>query len=104
MEVVVGGRVEFNMVFDDTGVVNENKGIIVEMAPPNLLVFTEPGMNICSTQKFTESEGGTLITIIQEGFPDEIVNSPEVLEAFRSSYRKLGRLLGVDTENRDPSL
>lgn len=104
MELFVGGQVQFNMVFDDTGVVNENKGTIVEMTPPNLLVFTEPGMNIRSTQKFTESDGGTLITVIQEGFPDEIVDSPEVLEAFRSSYRKLGRLLGVTTENRDPSL
>lgn len=102
MELTVGGRFEFDMVFDDTGVVNENKGIIVEMQEPNLFVFSEPGMDISSIQRFTESDGGTLIEIIQEGFPDEIVDNPEVLEAFRSSYRKLGRVLGVATENRDP--
>ena len=37
----------------------------------------------------------------EEGFPDEIADSEEVLEAFRSSYRKLGRVLGVATENRE---
>jgi uncharacterized protein YndB with AHSA1/START domain len=104
MDLTIGGRVEFDMVFDDTGVVNENKGVIVEMQEPNLFVFAEPGMNIRSVQSFTESDGGTLITVIQEGFPDEIVDNPDVLEAFRSSYRKLGRVLGVATENRDPTL
>ena len=102
MELHVGGRVEFDMIFDDTGVVNENKGIIVEMQEPHLFVFSEPDIDIKSIQRFTESDGGTLIEIIQEGFPDEIVDNPEVLEAFRSSYRKLGRVLGVRTENRDP--
>ena len=63
MDLHIGGRVAFDMVFDDTGVVNENSGTI-----------------------------------------EEIVDNPEVLEAFRSSYRKLGRVLGVATENRDPSL
>ena len=61
-------------------------------------------MNIRSIQKFTDSDGGTFITVIQEGLPEEIVDNPEVLEAFRSSYRKLGRVLGVDTENRDQTL
>lgn len=102
IELKVGGRFEFDMVFDDTGVVNENKGIIVEMQEPNLFVFSEPGIDIRSIQRFTESDGGTLIEIVQEGFPDEIADDPEVLEAFRSSYRKLGRVLGVATENRDP--
>lgn len=35
-----------------------------------------------------------------EGLPAELATNPEVHEAFRSSYRKLGRLLGVETENR----
>lgn len=31
---------------------------------------------------------------------ESVVTDPIVLEAFRSSYCKLGRLLGVPTENR----
>jgi uncharacterized protein YndB with AHSA1/START domain len=104
MDLHIGGRVAFDMVFDDTGVVNENSGTIEEMEEPNLFVFSEPGMNIRSIQKFTDSDGGTLITVIQEGLPEEIVDNPEVLEAFRSSYRKLGRVIGVATENRDQTL
>jgi len=58
-------------------------------------------MKIMSKTTFTEEGQGTLITVVQEGFPEELVGSPEVLEAFRSCYRKLGRLLDVATENRD---
>lgn len=101
MELHVGGRFELDMVFDDTGVVNQNKGVITELDPPHRVVFHEADMNIDSTQTFTDDNGGTLITVVQEGFPDEIADSPEVLEAFRSSYRKLGRVLGVATENRE---
>ena len=32
--------------------------------------------------------------------PDELVDNPEVIEAFRSTFRKMGRLFGIDTENR----
>ena len=32
--------------------------------------------------------------------PDELVDNPEVIEAFRSTFRKVGRLLGIDLENR----
>lgn len=101
MELRVGGRVEFDMVFDDSGEVNENKGVIVEMQEPNLFVFSEPGIDIRSEQHFIEDNGGTLIMVVQDGFPDEIVDDPRVLEAFRSSYRKLGNVLGVRTENRE---
>ena len=31
----------------------------------------------------------------------EVVADPEVVAAFRSSFRKLGRVYGVDTEERD---
>ncbi len=101
MDLRVGGRVEFDMVFDDSGQVNENKGVIVEMREPNLFVFAEPGIDIRSEQHFIDDNGGTLIMVVQEGFPDEIVDDPRVLEAFRSSYRKLGNVLGVRTENRE---
>jgi len=103
MELKVGGRFEFNMVFDDTGIVNENKGIIVELQQPNKLVFSEPEFmdgKLLSTQSFVSENNGTLITVTQEGLPDELVGNPEVIEAFRSTFRKLGRLLGITTENR----
>ena len=103
LELTVGGRFEFNMVFDDTGVVNENKGIIVELKKPNKLVFSEPEFmdgKLLSTQTFASENNGTLITVTQEGLPDELVGHPEVIEAFRSTFRKMGRLLGVATENR----
>jgi hypothetical protein len=35
-----------------------------------------------------------------EGLPEELIDNPEVLEAFRSSFRKLGRVLNVNSENR----
>jgi len=44
--------------------------------------------------------GGRFETVTQEGLPGELIDSPEVLEAFRSSFRKLGRVLSVETENR----
>ena len=103
LELEVGGRFEFNMVFDDTGVVNENKGIIVELHKPNKMVFSEPEFmdgKLLSTQSFTPEKNGTLITVTQEGLLDELVDHPEVVEAFRSTFRKMGRLLGIATENR----
>lgn len=103
LELVVGGRFEFNMVFDDTGTVNENKGIIIELKKPNKMVFSEPEFmdgQLLSTQTFTTEGNGTLITVTQEGLPDELVDNPEVIEAFRSTFRKMGGLLGIATENR----
>ena len=104
MELHVGGRFEFDMVFDETGQVNPNKGVILELSEPHTMVFCEPEFmdNVLkSTQTFTAEGAGTLIAVMQEGIPEELVGNPEVIEAFRSCYRKLGRLLGVPTEDRD---
>lgn len=101
LEVWPGGRCECVMVFDDSGEESPNFGVYTEVEEPHKLVGAEPSINFSSTQLFDESDGGTLITIIQEGLPEEIVKNPEVLEAFRSSFRKLGKVLGVSTENRD---
>jgi uncharacterized protein YndB with AHSA1/START domain len=103
VEIRVGGRFDFDMVFDDIGVVNENRGVIVELQEPNKMVFSEPefmGSELRSTQTFTADNGGTLITVTQDGLPEELIGNPEVIEAFRSTFRKLGRIVGVDTENR----
>ncbi|CAB4608755.1 unannotated protein [freshwater metagenome] len=103
VEIRVGGRFDFNMVFDDTGVVNENRGVIVELQEPNKMVFSEPefmGSELRSTQAFDADNGGTRITVTQDGLPEELIGNPEVIEAFRSTFRKLGRVLDVDTENR----
>lgn len=103
MEFHVGGRFEFDMVFDETGEVNPNKGIIVELEVPHKMVFAEPefmGAELRSTQTFLSEDNGTLITVVQEGLPEELIGNPEVIEAFRSSFRKLGRVLGVSTDNR----
>ena len=100
IELRVGGRFELDMVFNDTGEVNENKGTITDLDYPNRMAFVEPLMGISSTQTFVVDGVGTLITIVQEGLPPEYIDNPEVLEAFRSSFRKLGRVLGVATENR----
>ena len=101
LEVWPGGRCECVMVFDETGEESPNIGIFTEVEKPHRLVGAEPSLNFSSTQLFDQDEEGTLITIIQEGLPAEIVSNPEVREAFRSSFRKLGKLLGVSTENRD---
>lgn len=104
MELRVGGRFEFDMVFDDSGEVSPNRGVVVELEPPGRMVFREPefmGGELRSTQLFTDDGAGTMITVVQEGLPDEVEGNPEVVEAFRSCFRKLGRLLGVATENRD---
>jgi uncharacterized protein YndB with AHSA1/START domain len=103
IEFRVGGRFEFDMVFEDTGAVNANKGIIMELEKPHKMVFTEPEFmdgSFRSTQTFVPEGDGTLITVTQEGLPEELIDNPEVLEAFRSSFRKLGRVLGVNTKNR----
>lgn len=103
IEFHVGGRFEFDMVFEDTGAVNANKGIIMELEKPHKMVFTEPEFmdgSFRSTQTFVPEGDGTLITVTQEGLPEELIDNPEVLEAFRSSFRKLGRVLNVNSENR----
>ena len=103
IEFRVGGRFEFDMVFEDTGAVNANKGIIMELEKPHKMVFTEPEFmdgSFRSTQTFVPEDDGTLITVTQEGLPEELIDNPEVLEAFRSSFRKLGRVLNVNSENR----
>jgi uncharacterized protein YndB with AHSA1/START domain len=103
MEFHVGGRFEFDMVFEESGEVSPNRGIILELEAPHKMVFGEPefmGGELRSTQTFTADNGGTLITVTQEGLPEELIDNPAVLEAFRSSFRKLGRVLGVNTENR----
>lgn len=103
MEFHVGGRFEFDMVFEESGEVSPNKGVILELEAPHKMVFGEPefmGGELRSTQTFTAENGGTLVVVTQEGLPEEIVNNPAVLEAFRSSFRKLGRVLNVQTENR----
>jgi uncharacterized protein YndB with AHSA1/START domain len=103
MEFHVGGRFEFDMVFEESGEVSPNKGIILELEAPHKMVFGEPefmGGELRSTQTFVPERDGTLIVVTQEGLPDELIGNPEVLEAFRSSFRKLGRVLNVNTENR----
>jgi uncharacterized protein YndB with AHSA1/START domain len=101
IEPWAGGRFECTMVFDDTGVENPNIGVLSIVEPPHTLVGEEPSIGFRSTQTFSEEAGGTLITVVQEGLPAEIIGNPEVVEAFRSSYRKLGRVLDVTTEERD---
>jgi len=104
VELRPGGRFEFDMVFDHSGEVSPNRGVVVELDPPRRMVVREPEFmsgELRSTQEFLEDGTGTLISVTQEGLPAELVGNPEVLEAFRSSFRKLGRVLGVETQNRD---
>ena len=100
IEPWAGGRFECTMVFDDTGVESPNIGTLSVVEPPHTLVGEEPSIGFRSTQTFTPEGAGTLITVVQEGLPPEIVSNPEVVAAFRSSYRKLGRVLDVSTEER----
>ena len=100
IEPWVGGRFECTMVFDDTGVENPNIGVLEVVEPPHTLAGGEPSLGFRSTQTFTEEAGGTLITVEQEGLPAEVIGNPEVVAAFRSSFRKLGRVFGVETEER----
>ena len=101
IEPWAGGRFECTMVFDETGQANENKGVLTEVEPPHRIVGEEPTIGFRSVQTFTADNGGTLIRVEQSGLPAELVGNAQVHAAFRSSYRKLGRLLGVVTEERD---
>ena len=101
IEPWVGGRFECTMVFDETGQENPNKGILSEFEPPHRMVGEEPSIGFRSVQTFTDDDGGTLIRIEQYGLPAELVGNAEVHAAFRSSYRKLGRVLGVETQERE---
>lgn len=104
LEPRVGGRFACTMVFDETGAENPNEGVLLEFDPPNRYVGGVAVDQIegafRSTWTFDAEDGGTLITVVQEGLPDGIAGNPEVHEAFRSSYRKLGRLLDVETAER----
>jgi uncharacterized protein YndB with AHSA1/START domain len=101
IELWVGGRFECTMIFDESGEANENKGVLTEVAEPHRLVGEEPSIGFRSVQTFTADGDGTLIRVEQSGLPAELIGNAEVHAAFRSSYRKLGRLLGADTEERD---
>lgn len=101
IEPWVGGRFECTMVFDETGESNENKGVLTEFEPPHRLVGEEPSIGFRSVQTFTADSDGTLIRVEQFGLPPELIGNEQVHAAFRSSYRKLGRVLGVATEERD---
>ena len=107
IEPWVGGRFELTMVFDETGQRNVNNGVLLEVQEPNLIVGGELNVGeeittgFKSVQSFTEDDGGTLIRVEQHGLPEELVGNPQVHEAFRSSYRKLGRVLGVETQERE---
>ena len=107
IEPWVGGRFELTMVFDETGQRNVNNGVLLEVQEPNLIVGGELNVGeeittgFKSVQSFMEDDGGTLIRVEQHGLPEELVGNPQVHEAFRSSYRKLGRVLGVETQERE---
>lgn len=102
IEPWVGGQFACVMVFDETGEESPNNGILVEYDPPHRYAGAENiGEGFHSEWKFDDENGGTLITVTQNGLPPELTTDPQVLEAFRSSYRKLGRLLNVATENRE---
>lgn len=107
IEPWAGGRFELTMVFDETGQRNENNGTIIEIREPNLIVGGELTVGdeirepIRSVQTFTPEGDGTLIRVEQHGLPEGLVGNTQVHEAFRSSYRKLGRLLNVETQERE---
>jgi hypothetical protein len=56
-------------------------------------------MQLISNQTFTASGTGTLIEVLQTNIPIEFVGSG-VEDAFRSTWVKLGNVLGVATEPR----
>ena len=101
IEPWVGGRFECTMIFDETGQENPNVGTYTEFEPPHRFVGEEPSIGFRSVQTFTDENGGTLIRVEQFGFAQQLIGNPEVHAAFRSSYRKLGRVLGVDTQERE---
>jgi uncharacterized protein YndB with AHSA1/START domain len=93
----------FHQFFSPEGLSIPLKSVVMELEEPHKMVFTEPDFmdgSFRSTQTFVPEGDGTLITVTQEGLPEELIENPEVLEAFRSSFRKLGRVLSVETENR----
>lgn len=104
IEPHVGGRFECTMVFDDTGIENPNRGTLLDFDPPHRFVGGEEVEGIDGSFRsiwtFDDEDGGTLITVVQEGLPEGLAENPEVHDAFRSSYRKLGRLLSVETAER----
>jgi hypothetical protein len=89
LEVRVGGRFECDMVFDETGVVNENKGILTAVEEPNLLVGEEPSIGFRSTQRFLPDSGGTLISIDQEVCRPNLPRTPK---SMRLSARVIANL------------
>jgi uncharacterized protein YndB with AHSA1/START domain len=101
IEPWAGGRFECTMVFDETGEESPNIGVLSECEAPHRMVGEEPSIGFKSVQTFTPDNGGTLIRIEQFGLPEEYIGNAEVHAAFRSSYRKLGRVLGVETEERE---
>jgi len=94
-----GGRFECTMVVDETGEEYVNAGTYLEVNEPHFFSCSEQGMQLISNQTFTASGTGTLIEVLQTNIPIEFVG-PGVEDAFRSTWVKLGNVLGVATEPR----
>jgi hypothetical protein len=92
IEPHVGGRFEFTMVMDESGVELPNAGVFTEFDPPHRLAFFEPAVGLTSTHTFSSADGGAEMIVHQTDVPAQYL-VPEVEPAFQSSFDKLQALI-----------
>jgi len=94
-DVRPGGVFETVMVSDADGSQYTMHAVYVEVAPPERLVWTEPGTGVTTTSTFTDLGGSrTEVRIHQRNVPSAFLR-PRAQEGFRSSLDRFAGYLAA---------
>ena len=88
VDLRVGGAFETIMVNDETGEQYPSRGVYVEIAPPERLVFSEPGVEggMTTAITFIDQGDGTTKTITHQTNVPEMYRAPEAQAGMLSSF------------------
>ncbi len=94
-----GGVFETTMVNDATGDVYPNRGVYVEVSPPERLVFTEPDVEggMTTTITFTQLDDGRTETVTHQTNVPEMYRTAEAREGMESSFTRFDDYLATLT-------
>jgi uncharacterized protein YndB with AHSA1/START domain len=90
-----GGVFETIMVNDATGDEYPNRGVYVEVSPPERLVFTEPDVEggMTTTITFTQLDDGRTETVTHQTNVPAMFRTPEAREGMESSFTRFDEYL-----------
>ncbi|MEO5842632.1 MAG: SRPBCC domain-containing protein [Acidimicrobiales bacterium] len=92
-----GGVFETIMVNDSDGAEYPSRGIFVEIAPPERLVWSEPDSGMTTTSTFVQLDNGSTEVRIHQTNVPEMFRSPEAQAGFQSSLDRFAAYLATIT-------